>query len=90
MIHAEIRIYGRVQGVGFRFFTTKKANLYQVKGWVKNMGDGSVKCIAEGEKSKVQDFIQELKKGPVSANVRDVEVNKSDELDNYKSFEVRY
>ena len=90
MIHAEIRIYGRVQGVGFRFFTTRKAQLYQIKGWVKNMPDGSVKCIAEGEESNIQEFIKELKKGPRSARVRDTEIEKTQELQNYSSFEVRY
>jgi len=90
MVHADIRIYGRVQGVGFRFFTTRKAQLYRIKGWVKNMADGSVKCEAEGEKSDLQEFIKELKKGPRSARVRDVEIEKSDKLENYTSFEVRY
>lgn len=90
MIHADIRIYGRVQGVGFRFFTTRKAKIYQINGWVKNMADGSVKCEAEGEESNVQEFIKELKKGPRSARVRDTEVEKSQKLQNYSSFEVRY
>ena len=90
MIHADIRLYGRVQGVGFRFFTTRKAEIYQIKGWVKNMPDGSVKCEAEGEKSNVEAFIKELKKGPRSGNVGEVSVDKNSDLQNYSSFEVRY
>ena len=90
MIHADIRLYGRVQGVGFRFYTTRKAKIYQIRGWVKNMADGSVKCKAEGEKSNVQQFIKELKKGPRSSNVRDTEINKTEDLENYSTFEVRY
>ena len=90
MIHADIQIYGRVKGVVFRFFTRKKASLYQIKGWVKNMADGSVKCEAEGYEGNLQEFIKALKKGPMSANVRDTDINKTKDLKNYSSFEVRY
>jgi len=90
MKHADIKVFGRVQGVGFRFYTTKQARSLGIKGWVKNMPDGSVHCEAEGQESALNDFIKAVKKGPVSSKVKDTKVEKSDNIKNYKSFEVRY
>lgn len=55
---------GRVQGIGFRFFVRDLASSTDVKGWVRNLLDGSVEIHAEGEKDVLFDFIKEVKKGP--------------------------
>jgi len=90
LIHAEIIISGMVQGVGYRYFALRKANQYGMKGYVKNLPDGNVLCVVEGEEGLVKDFIQELKTGPMFSQVNTVQVNTSTNLTGYKSFEVRF
>ncbi|MGB9682603.1 MAG: acylphosphatase [bacterium] len=65
---------GRVQGVGFRSFAHYKAFVLGIKGYVTNRWDGKVEVIAEGPIDKLEEFLGELKKGPVSAKVKEVDV----------------
>ncbi len=67
----EIRIYGRVQGVGFRYHTQKIARFLNINGFVQNEPDGSVLIHAEGE--RLDDFIQWLYQGPPRAEVKNIE-----------------
>ncbi|MCX7726113.1 MAG: acylphosphatase [Chitinispirillaceae bacterium] len=69
-----IIVSGRVQGVGFRFFTRNCARKYNISGWVRNCDDGSVEIEAEGEKDKIENFTEEIKKGPPSSRVTDVKI----------------
>ena len=65
----EIVITGRVQGVGFRYFTLRAAQPLDIKGWVKNMPDGSVLLWAQGEPEKMARFRDKLKRGPLLSKV---------------------
>lgn len=69
-----IRVTGKVQGVGFRYYTNKKANELGVHGYVKNMRDGSVFIEVEGEEKKVDAFIIWVQKGPEWARVDEVKL----------------
>ncbi len=60
----EITIKGRVQGVGFRQFVKQKAYDCDIKGWVKNMPDGSVYIEAEGPIETLNSFVAWCRKGP--------------------------
>lgn len=51
---------GRVQGVGFRFTTQRIAQQFEVTGWVKNLPDGSVQVVVEGEKQELRDFLARI------------------------------
>ena len=83
---AVIRIYGRVQGVGFRYHTQKYARFLDVKGFVQNESDGSVLVHAEGE--RLDDFIQSLYQGPPRADVKNIEfLSKS--AKGYTDFSIR-
>ncbi len=83
---AVIRIYGRVQGVGFRYHTQKYARFLDVKGFVQNESDGSVLVHAEGE--RLDDFIQWLYQGPPRADVKNIEfLSKS--AKGYTDFSIR-
>ncbi|OOF58957.1 acylphosphatase [Rodentibacter myodis] len=62
-------IYGRVQGVGFRYSTWKEAEKLGVKGTVRNRADGSVEVIAQGSDAQMNAFEQWLKTGPRTAKV---------------------
>lgn len=64
MATMEIRITGRVQGVGFRYFTLKAAQEWRIKGWVKNLPDGSVLLRAVGDDSAMAQFRLRLRQGP--------------------------
>jgi len=85
-----IYLYGRVQGVGFRYFTQKNANKLGLKGFVKNEMDGSVLIHVFGERKKVVEFTNTVKKGPFSADVRDYEVKEIDFDSSYKGFSIKY
>ncbi len=67
-----IRIEGRVQGVGFRWFTRSAARDLGVGGWVKNMSDGSVLCEAQGTASELDAFRAAIAEGPRSSRVERV------------------
>jgi len=56
----EIVASGRVQGVGFRFFVRELAKKYDISGYAKNLPDGSVEIIGEGENDVLQDFLKEF------------------------------
>lgn len=72
-LHA--KIFGRVQGVNFRFYTRQTAAQIGVTGWVRNRVDGSVEVIAEGTSQQLKRLIQFLNTGPQSASVSRVETD---------------
>lgn len=90
MVQYELKISGRVQGVGFRFFVQQKARELGIKGWVKNMGDGSVLVMAQGEKTDMETFIDYLSRGPALARVDNIEKSKTDFSSEFSDFGVKY
>lgn len=72
MISKQFFIYGRVQGVGFRYFTWKKTSQIGIVGYVKNMSDGSVQVIAKGNLEQLTQFRNWLQQGPKTAHVTQV------------------
>lgn len=87
-IGREYLIRGKVQGVGFRFFVSRCAVNIGVRGSVRNLSDGRVKVIAEGELSLISDFEKIVFKGPPKARVEDVEVFEIQAIANRKSFSI--
>lgn len=87
---AHVFISGRVQGVFFRATTKRKARKRGVKGWVKNLRDGRVEAVFEGDQDKVKKMIQFCHEGPRSARVEDVEVNWEDPTGVFEDFSIRY
>ena len=71
--HAIIK--GRVQRVGYRVFTREAAMRHSVKGWVKNLPNGCVEVLAEGEEINLTEFLTELYRGPVLSHVQDIDLN---------------
>jgi acylphosphatase len=78
MVHYNIRISGRVQGVGFRFTARNIARAYGLKGFVRNEPDGSVYIEAEGAEKDINKFIAWCRKGPSMSYVTDVYYEKGD------------
>ena len=72
MIKKRFRIYGHVQGVGFRYFTWQYALKIGVMGFVRNLADGSVEVVAVGSESQIEALDAWLQEGPRTAIVDDV------------------
>ncbi|MBE0432701.1 acylphosphatase [candidate division WOR-3 bacterium] len=88
-MRAEIIVQGVVQGVGYRFFVLSEAKYFDVRGYVRNMPNGTVEVVAEGTKSIIEDFIARLRIGPVSAHVTGVNVKWSEKETGYKDFRLQ-
>lgn len=89
-ISKHLIISGRVQGVGFRYFTYRNAKELRLKGWVKNLRDGTVETVFTGDAENVYKMIEHLKEGPASArveNIEDVEVNA--DTDSFNDFTIK-
>lgn len=87
---AHVYVSGRVQGVFFRATTREEAEKRGVTGWVKNLSDGRVEAVFEGEKDKVQEMIDFCHRGSGPAQVEDVEVEWNEYQDEFSDFEVRF
>lgn len=82
-------ISGRVQGVGFRFFTVREADTRGLTGWVRNKGENQVQVVAEGPPAALQDFLQALHTGPPLAWVAQVQVEWSAATGEFSNFGAR-
>ena len=78
MIARRAIVSGRVQGVGFRFFAERAARRTGVRGWVRNLPDGSVETVVEGEEPAVMRYLDEMRKGPLGGRVLDIRVEERD------------
>jgi len=87
-VHVELRIRGFVQGVGYRYYCYRMAKSLGLTGYVKNNYDGSVSITAEGDRSLVEQFIEDLKIGPSSASVTDIDVTWAEYSGRFHSFDV--
>jgi acylphosphatase len=87
-IHAIVR--GHVQGVNFRYYTTRTARRLGLKGWVANRADGTVEAVAEGKQSDLDEFESFLHRGSPAARVEDVEIDWESATGEFDGFRVRY
>jgi len=86
---AFIRISGRVQGVGYRYFALAQANRLGLYGWVRNTPDGAVECEVEGLKESIDAFIPELQKGPSLARVETIRTEWRSPARQFSEFTIR-
>lgn len=89
MKRVHIWISGKVQGVFFRHHTKKLALELGVNGWVKNLPDGRVEAVFEGDNEKVEKMIEFCRRGPPLAEVENIEV-KEENVKGEKGFEILY
>ena len=89
-VRAHVFISGRVQGVFFRYETRLRAIRNNVTGWVRNLPDGRVEAVFEGEKENVEAMIDFCHRGPPGAIVRKVEVIWEKPTGEFKSFQIRH
>ncbi|TCS79692.1 acylphosphatase [Pectinatus cerevisiiphilus] len=82
--------YGRVQGVGFRYFVQSAAKKYGLSGWVKNMSDGSVTMEVQGDAPKLDSLFAEIKKGNVFIKVARIDTKSINIVDGDNGFDIKY
>ncbi|QFI54654.1 acylphosphatase [Aeromonas simiae] len=75
-----VRVYGVVQGVGFRYFTREQALRRKLRGHAYNLADGSVEVWIAGQREQVQSMLSWLERGPRTAQVSHIEVTECDAL----------
>lgn len=88
MLRYTITFTGRVQGVGFRATTISVAAGFNVTGWVRNERDGSVLCIAEGERAELDRFVEAVKRA-MEGYVHNTHIQESPATGEFKDFGVR-
>lgn len=84
-----VRITGRVQGVGFRFWTREEAEALGLSGWVRNEADGSVSTLLAGSHEAVAEMIRKLRAGPPGAKVTRVAAEPADAGSADNNFRIR-
>ena len=87
MKSVQIIISGRVQGVFFRDNTRRKAIELGLAGYARNLKDGTVEIVAEGNENKINELVEFIKKGPGIAKVENVQI-KHKEIENFIGFEI--
>ncbi len=92
MAKKRVHVYysGRVQGVGFRFTAEGIANQLELVGWVKNLEDGGVELVCEGEEPVVFELLDKIKNGVMKNYIRNTRVSWSEATDEFNSFEIRF
>ena len=91
MAHLSATVYGRVQGVFFRYFVRNIARNLGLKGYVRNLPSGdAVEIQAEGDKQQLEKLIEQLKIGPSGARVKNVEINWLNYSGQFATFSISY
>jgi acylphosphatase len=88
MVARRFIISGTVQGVGFRYFVLRAAARHQVLGTVRNLPDGRVEVMAEGERQVMEEFKQDLATGPTLANVTDIDETDLPVTNRFRDFRI--
>jgi acylphosphatase len=86
---AHIVVSGLVQGVGYRYFASRRAERLGLTGYARNLPDGRVEILACGAEGLIADFVNLLRIGPPASDVRDVAVRWVKQGETYDRFEIR-
>ena len=81
---------GRVQGVGFRFTVETTAVAFQLTGWVRNLRDGRVEAVVEGDEPQLHQFLQHMQTGPMANFIKKIDVTWGAATGEFREFEIRY
>lgn len=84
-----VRVLGKVQHVGFRYFVRTAAKRLNITGWVRNEHDGCVKVVAEGPSDQLRILLRSLNVGPSLASVEDLEFTWSEATGTFPDFEIK-
>ena len=81
---------GRVQGVGFRYTVDRLARHFNVTGYVRNLSNGDVELIAEGEEVVLQDFLKAIRESGMKNNILNIEVQWTEAEGTYRNFGIAF
>ena len=87
-IHAIVK--GKVQGVFYREFVRREAEALGVSGFTRNLKDGNVEIVAEGEEKQLKEFEKRFRKGPLMAFIAEVELKEEQATAEFEGFDVRF
>ena len=90
MVRAHVYVSGRVQGVFFRTEAQDEATRLCVTGWVRNLPDGRVEAVFEGERDRVERLVEFCKRGPPGARIARAEVIMESYTGEFRSFRIRH
>lgn len=84
-----LRIYGRVQGVSYRYWTQTTAHNLDLSGWVRNRNDGSVEAVIHGPEQTVEQMISACNDGPSMAEVDKIDIDDASDDEWFDGFEIK-
>lgn len=87
-VRARIFIDGNVQNVGFRYAAKTRADRFGIKGFIKNLSEGGVEALFEGEAGAVDRMIEYCKVGPFGAKIKEVEIRWEEYKNEFKDFQI--
>lgn len=87
-LHAYVQ--GWVQGVGYRYFVVNNALAFGLRGYVRNLSDGSVEVLAQGTRQNLERLLTLLQRGPASADVHEVRTHWGEPTEHLSGFHVRW
>ena len=90
MERVRLVISGRVQGVAYRANARAEAQRLRLVGWVRNLDDGRVEALAEGERETLEAFVAWSRRGPRAARVDDVAVERGEATGEFRGFEIAF
>ncbi len=85
-----IKVNGRVQGVGFRYFLRTAATERALTGWARNCSNGTVECVVQGEETVLQNFVSYIETGHAWAKVVEIIQERCPEIQGEPTFEIRH
>ncbi|MDD5529078.1 MAG: acylphosphatase [bacterium] len=88
LIRANILVDGLVQGVCYRRFAQMNARNLELTGWVRNLYDGRVELLVEGERGLIEEFAKTLQVGPTSADVKGTKINWMEYKGEFQGFQI--
>ena len=86
----KLKIYGLVQGVGYRYMSQKTAKIFGFTGYVRNLEDGTIEILAEGEEKKLKEFIDWCYNGVGPAQVQKIEKSWSEATSEFSDFLIKF
>ena len=88
LVRVNVHYSGRVQGVGFRYIVKSLVPGYEVLGTVKNLPDGRVEMVAEGQQVELEDFLQAIRDSGLRRNIQDEELIWGEAEDKFRGFNI--
>ena len=87
-VRVHVVVSGEVQGIGYRAFIKRRAQSIGIIGWIRNLEDGNVEAVFQGESDIIEEIIAVCNRGPVFARVKNVQVFKEEPRDDLTNFSI--